>query len=54
MPYSEIKEMAIIAAGNKVLGREEDILRIVNNDESQLWVLINHIYERRIQSTLLL
>lgn len=44
MPYGEIREMAIVAAGNKVLGREEDILSIVDSDEKQLWVLINHIY----------
>jgi len=36
--------MAIIAAGNKILGKEEDILKIVDNDENQLWVLVNHIY----------
>jgi hypothetical protein len=48
MPYSEIKEMAIIAAGNKILGKEEDIVRIVNEDENQLWVLVNQVYERKI------
>lgn len=32
MPFPEIREMAIIAAGNKILGREEDILNIVNQD----------------------
>lgn len=36
--------MAIIASGNKILGKEENILQIVNQDENQLWVLINHIY----------
>jgi hypothetical protein len=36
--------MAIIAAGNKVLGKEEDVISIAKEDENQLWVLINHIY----------
>lgn len=40
--------MAIIAAGNKIIGKPEDILKIVDEDEDQLWVLINHVYERRI------
>lgn len=43
--------MAIIASGNKILGKEENILEIVNQDENQLWVLINHIYERKINFT---
>ena len=40
--------MAIIAAGNKILGKLEDILNIVDEDEEQLWVLVNHVYDRRI------
>lgn len=34
MPFPEIKSMAIIAAGNKILGKDEDILNIVKNDSS--------------------
>lgn len=48
MPYPEIKEMAIIVTGNKILGKDEDILNIVSNDTSQLWVLVNHVLERKI------
>lgn len=44
----DIKEMAIIAAGNKVIGKEEDIMAISNEDRKQLYVLVNHVYERKI------
>ena len=40
--------MAIIAAGNKIIGKPQDILKIVEHDEDQLWVLVNHIYDRKI------
>ena len=30
--YPEIKEMALIAAGNQILGKPEDILQLVEND----------------------
>jgi hypothetical protein len=40
--------MAVIAAGNKVIGREQDILTIVETDPKQLWVLVNHIYDKKI------
>ena len=43
--------MAIIAAGNKILGKPDDIERIVDQNDDQLWVLINHIYERKINFT---
>ena len=46
--WPEIKEMAIIAAGNRIIGKPEDIIGIVAADEKQLWVMINHIYERKI------
>jgi hypothetical protein len=46
--FKEIKEMAIVAAGNKILGKEEDILNIVCMDQDHLWVLINHVYERKV------
>ena len=45
--------MAMIAAGNKILGKEKDIERIVEIDPKQMWVLINHIYERKISSVIL-
>ena len=49
--FKEIREMAIIAAGNKILGKPDDIERIVDQNDDQLWVLINHIYERKINFT---
>ena len=43
--------MAIVAAGNKILGKEEDILGLLqDNNTEYLWVLINHTYESRISS----
>lgn len=50
-PFPEIREMAMIAAGNKILGKEKEIERIVEIDPKQMWVIINHIYERKISST---
>lgn len=44
----DIREMAVIAAGNKVIGREQDILKIVETDPKQLWVMVNHIYDKKI------
>ncbi len=48
--FKDIREMAVIAAGNKVLGREEDVLGLVQGqlDTELLWVLINHVYETKI------
>jgi hypothetical protein len=46
--------MAVIAAGNKIIGKEVEILKIVENDPQQLWVLINHIYEKKISFKALL
>jgi hypothetical protein len=43
--------MAMIAAGNKILGKEKDIEKIVELDPKQMWVMINHIYERKISSS---
>ena len=43
----------MIAAGNKILGKEKDIEKIVELDPKQMWVIINHIYERKISSSLL-
>lgn len=45
---SDIREMATIAAGNKILGKEKDILALVQQDPRQLWILANHIYEKKI------
>jgi hypothetical protein len=44
----DIREMAVMAAGNRVIGREQDVLRIVENDPRQLWVLVNHIYDKKV------
>lgn len=52
-PYPEIKEVAIIAAGNKILGKPQQIMDIVKENETMIWVLINHIYERKIMSSAL-
>ena len=48
MPSKDIREMATIAAGNKILGREKDILNLVHNSPQDLWVLVNHVYENKI------
>ena len=39
----DIHEMAIIVAGNKAIGNEVDILKVVENDPHQYWVLANHV-----------
>jgi hypothetical protein len=44
----DIREMAVMAAGNRVIGREQDVLRIVEGDPRQLWVLVNHIYDKKV------
>lgn len=36
--------MAVIAAGNRNIGREKDILAMVEEDEGNIWVLFNHIF----------
>jgi hypothetical protein len=51
---SDIREMAVIAAGNKIIGKEADIIKIVDADARQLWVLINHIYDKKISSKALM
>ena len=39
--------MAVISAGNRVIGREKDIMELVNKSPEAVWVLCNHvIYER--------
>lgn len=43
--------MAVIAAGNKIIGKEEQILALVEQDTRQLWVLANHVYEGKISFT---
>lgn len=40
--------MAVITAGNKIIGKEQEILNIVKKDPKQLWVLANHIYDNKI------
>ena len=47
----DIREMAIVAAGNKILGQEDDILGLLRDGNTEfLWVLINHTYENKISS----
>lgn len=46
--------MAVIAAGNKIIGKEADILKIVEADARQLWVLVNHTYEKKVSFKALL
>lgn len=46
--------MAVIAAGNKIIGKEADILKIVETDTRQLWVLVNHTYEKKVSFKALL
>lgn len=48
MKSKDILEMAPIAAGNKILGREEDVLKILAQNPEDLWVLVNHVYENKI------
>lgn len=51
----DIREMAMIAAGNKILGREEDVLELVSHTHGEfLWILINHVYEGKISCRYLL
>lgn len=49
-PCEEIKELAIIAAGNHAIGREVDVLSI---SQESFWVLKNHIIESRLPFTYL-
>lgn len=40
--------MAIVAAGNHILGKERDVLQLVEEDNSSLWVLFNHVTAQKI------
>jgi hypothetical protein len=40
--------MAIVAAGNHILGKERDVLSLVEEDNSTLWVLFNHVAAQQI------
>ena len=40
--------MAIVAAGNHILGKERDVLSLVEEDNSTLWVLFNHVTAQQI------
>jgi hypothetical protein len=46
--------MAIIAAGNHIIGREKDILALVEENITSLWVLFNHIFSEKISYKALL
>ena len=44
-----------MAAGNKILGKQEDVLKLVGESNLEcLWVLINHTYENKIHSRYML
>ena len=55
MGSKDIREMAIVSAGNKVIGKQEDIIKLIDEKDTQfLWVLINHNHENKISSQYLL
>ena len=43
----DIRTMAVIAAGNRILGREKDVVWMVEEDEGALWVLFNHVISEK-------
>jgi hypothetical protein len=46
--------MAVVAAGNRILGREKDVVAMVEEDEGTLWVLFNHVFSEKISYQALL
>lgn len=40
--------MAIIAAGNRIIGKQDEILALAEEDEANLWVLFNHVISEKI------
>jgi hypothetical protein len=40
--------MAIIAAGNRIIGKQDEILGLAEEDEGNLWVLFNHVISEKI------
>jgi hypothetical protein len=55
MKWGSIRELAVVAAGNKVIGSEEDVLGLLTMVKLEaLWVLVNHTYEQKISSRHLL
>lgn len=50
----DIRTMAVIAAGNRILGREKEVVGMVEEDEGALWVLFNHVFSEKISYQTLL
>lgn len=46
--------MAIVAAGNHIIGKEKDVLSLVEEDNTALWVLFNHATAQKISYKALL
>lgn len=46
--------MALIAAGNHIIGKEKDILTIAEGNITDIWVLFNHIFSEKISYEALL
>jgi len=45
MGSRDVSEMAVNAAGNKILLEHEDVIDVVRFfGENALWVMINHVY----------
>ena len=40
--------MAIIAAGNRIIGKQDEILGLAEEEEGNLWVLFNHVISEKI------
>lgn len=51
---TDIHTMALIAAGNHIIGKEKDILTIAEGNISDIWVLFNHILSDKISYEALL
>jgi hypothetical protein len=50
----DIRTMAVIAAGNLVIGQEQEVLEMVKEDEEAVWVLLNHVLNEKISYQALL
>jgi hypothetical protein len=46
--------MAVVAAGNRIIGKEKDVLFMVEQDEDAIWVLFNHVFSEKISYQALL
>jgi len=50
----DVRLMAKIAAGNHIIGKEKDVLSLVEEDNTALWVLFNHATAQKISYKALL